>query len=576
MSARRRFAVALIVLAALASALVMLPYACLRSRTPAQVPVVLRFDVPSEIEECESPARPFSLAALRPGRPTLYDIERAIRHAALDDHVRALVLHIDSIDWGWARIAEVRDAVRAFRHTGKPVYVALAGGGEREYLLASAANRICAPPTAMIALDGLAASALFFHGSLEKLGVSPNFAHAGAYKSASETYTRDDLSPPAREALDAVLEDDWTLLVDSLASSRHLSADSVRRLIDNGPFDAADARAAGLVDTLMYEAEVDSMARRRGTHRLGSISLPRYLDGLDDGGLGARIALVVASGSIAEGRSRESGMDGRVIGSETLIEALRDARTRRSVRAIVLRIDSPGGSGQASDDIWREVQRCRREKPLIVSMGDYAASGGYYIAMGAGDILAEPATLTGSIGVFGGKFNLLGLLHKLGIGVDTVTRGRHALMLSPFSDFSDEEAKRFQRHLESFYGLFLQRVATGRHMTIAGVDSVAQGRVWTGRAAVGRGLVDQFGGLEEAILLARRRAHIAVSENVVVELSPRARRDFLSRMLSGLWNDDHDSDALALLPSAARAWIASARFPAGTVLALIPFQIDVR
>jgi protease-4 len=573
MSARRRVVISLIVVFALVGSFVLIPLACLNRASTPTLPVVLIFDVPDRLDEAVSPDRGFPYTGWSSG-PTVYDVERAIRRAAADDHVRALVLHIDGIDWGWARIAEVRDAVRAFRRTGKPVYAALVSGGEREYLLASAATRICAPRGALLALDGLAATALFYHGTLDKLGIRPNFAHVGQYKSAIETYTRDDLSPPAREQLDAIVEDDFALLVDSLAAARHLSADSVRRLLDDGPYDAPVARAAGLIDTVMFSADVDSMARRRGGRRLGTLPMSRYLDQIDASAFGPHVALVVASGTIAEGRSRESPSDGRIVGSETLMETLRDVRTRRSIRAVVLRIDSPGGSGPASDDIWREVDRCRREKPVIVSMGDYAASGGYFIAMGARDLIAQPSTLTGSIGVFGGKFNVLGLLRKLGLNVETVTRGRHAEMLSPFTDFTPEEAERFERHLETFYSLFIDRVATARHMTKAAADSLGQGRVWTGRAARTHGLVDGLGGIEEALALARHRAHLAPDAGV--EVFPKSHRDFLTRWIAGLWDDNTSGAELATIPPEVRMWLAAARLPSGTVLALVPFAIDVR
>ena len=336
----------------------------------------------------------------------------------------------------------------------------------------------------------------------------------------------------------------------------------------------------------MYEADVDSMATRRGSHRLESLSLNRYIDRVPEGGLGPHIALVVASGAIMPGKSHDSPSDGRVMGSESVISDLQEARTRRSIRAVVLRVDSPGGSGQASDDIWREVARCRREKPVIVSMGDYAASGGYYIAAGATDIVAQPATLTGSIGVFAGKFNVHGLLDKLGLSVDTVSRGRHAQMLSPFSDFSDEERQVFRNHLVAFYDLFLRRVSAGRHMTVEAADSVAQGRVWTGLAGRDRGLVDRLGGIEDAIALAKRRAHIAANDDVVVDVLPRAHRDIFRDALAGLWDTSDNEESLlsqlpegalfSQLPDGARSWIASAKLPPGSVLALAPFLIDVR
>jgi protease-4 len=577
MASRKVVVAVTLLLATLGAVISLAPLGCFRWHAPSTQALVLRFDVPEDIEEGTAPIRGFPLAGLRFDRPTVYDVEHAIRTAAEDDQVRGLVLHLEGINWGWAKIAEVRDAMRAFRRSGKPVYAAIAGGGERDFLLASAATHVDMPPTALLELDGLAASALFFRGAFDKLGISPNFEHVGQYKSAIETYTRSDLSPPAREALDAILADDESLLVDTLASCRRISPDSLRHLIDEGPYTAGEAHDAGLVDSLMYDADVDSMATRRGSHRLELLSLNRYIDRQPEGGLGPHIALVVASGSIMPGKSHDSPGDGRVMGSESVISDLQEARTRRSIRAIVLRVDSPGGSGQASDDIWREVARCRREKPVIVSMGDYAASGGYYIAAGATDIVAQPATLTGSIGVFAGKFNVRGLLTKLGLSVDTVTRGRHAEMLSPFSDFSEEEQAVFRRHLVAFYDQFLRRVSAGRHMTVEAADSVAQGRVWTGLAGRDHGLVDRLGGIEDAIALAKRRAHISASQTVVVDVLPRAHRDFFRDALTGLWdNNDDDESLLARLPDGARSWLTMAKLPPGSMVAMMPFLIDVR
>src|SRR5262249_15679753 len=240
-----------------------------------------------------------------------------------------------------------------------------------------------------------------------------------------------------------------------------------------------------------------------------TITLETYLSHLRDLPTAPRIALVAASGTIVAGRSRGGGdFFETLLGSETLKDALREARERSSVNAIVLRVDSPGGDAFASDDIWREVERCRRAKPVVVSMGDLAASGGYYISMGADAILAQPGTLTGSIGVFGGKFNQLGLYHKLGLNVDGVSRGRHAEMFSPYSDFTPEEQKAFESQMEDFYGQFVAKAAAGRHMRESAVDSAGAGRVWSGLAARKLGLVDQLGGLTAAIRVAPKKAHI--------------------------------------------------------------------
>src|SRR2546422_280988 len=422
MSARRGGWVFVTFLFALGTAALL---AAFRLRHPSMTgsSTVLIFDVPRELEESEAPFRPLSFEVVPRTQPTTYRVVDGLRRAARDSRIEALVLQIDQIDWGWAKVSEVRDAVLAFRAAGKPVYAWLSSGGEAEYLLASAAGTIAMPASATLQLDGLTASALFLKGTFEKLSITPNFAHAGRYKSAVELYTRSEMSEPSRAALDALLDDEYRLLVDSLASARGLVPGTVRRLLDNGPYGAGTAYRHGLVDTLLYASELDSLALRAVGQSAATQPFWRYLQGLSARGR-ARIALVEASGTIYPGRSRFVAGEGRVLGSETLIEALREARTRRSIRAIVLRIDSPGGSLEASDEIWREVERCRRVKPVVASMSDLAASGGYYIAAGADEIVAEPATLTGSIGGVGGKVQGLGPYWEVGIKVGAPKGGR--------------------------------------------------------------------------------------------------------------------------------------------------------
>ncbi len=548
-----------------------------RPASPAYAASMLVFDVPSELEESPPIYGPFSLRTFRTSRLQVRDVVRALHHAASDERIEGLVLHIDEVDWGWARIAEVRDAVLAFRHSGKPVFASVAGGGEREYLLASAAGTVCAPPTGQLQLDGLSLTATFFRGSFDKLGVTPNFVQIGAYKSGTEPYLRSGLSGPAREALDALLDDEYALLCDSLGSARGLDPDTVRAILDRGPFTATEARACGLLDTLLYETEVDSLATREGQRSLPSVSLVRYLDRMSPRRNGPHVAFVVASGAIAPGRSREDPMDGRVLGSETLIQALRDARTHKSVKAIVLRIDSPGGSAQASDDLWREVVRCRDTKPVIVTMSDVAASGGYYIAVAGDVLLAEPSTLTGSVGIYGGKLNIAGLYRKLGLSVETLDRGRHASMLSAFRDFTPEERRLYERHQREFYQGFLERVAKGRGLTVPEVDSIAQGRVWSGLAAYDLGLVDGLGGIEDAFSIARERAGLRPDEEIVVDVYPKAEHPFLSRLLEDwLGEDDAGASTRLALPEVVQAWLVAARLPSGAPLAILPWSIDIR
>ena len=572
MSPRRRALIVTLVVIAVGAIVLNLATRLRRPLHVSMAPRVLVFDVPADVDEGPPPPSP-SLDFLRRERPNFHDLLFAVRNAAEDRSVTGLVLHVDRLDWGWARVYEMCDAVRAFRETGKPVYASLSGGGEKEYLLASSAGLLAMPQVSTLQLDGLSASALFMRGTYEKLGIRPNFASVGRYKSAVEGYTRDSLSPDAREALEKLLDDQYGLLVSAIGTVRGMAPDSVRRLIDGGPYAAAEAHACGLLDTLLAEADVDSLAAHSGGGWHATSSLLRYAQEGGDG-VGEHIALVVAEGEIVEGRSREGAFGGRSVGDHTLVDALREVRSRRGIRAVVLRIDSPGGSGDASDAIWQELRRLRREKPVVVSMGDVAASGGYYLACAGDAVVAGPATITGSIGVFGGKLNVLGLYRKLGFNVETVRRGEHADMWSPFRDFSEDERARYQKSLEQFYRVFLSRVAEGRRMSSSVVDSVGQGRVWSGAAARERGLVDTLGGLHEAFALARERAHISEGADIVVDVFPRPRRTLAQRWLGGLFEEaPQDESRIPGLAELGKWYrLAGAR---GSTLALMPYLIRI-
>lgn len=576
MPSRLRVLLLVVVLVALGAAILAV---VTRARRPIQVVpsrYALVWDVPAELDETPPTSSTFSLATFQRDRPSLWEVSRAIRDAASDDGVRALVLHVGDVQWGWGRVAEMREAIAAFRASGKPVYASLHGGDDQSYLLVARADRIAMPPTETLYLDGLSATAMFLKGTYDKLGVSPNFAHVGQYKSAVEQYTRTNLSPPARLALESLLDDQYGDLVDTLASSRGLASNAMKTVVDEGPFTASEAISAGLVDTLLDESELDSLALRTAGAVLGTRTMARYLDARSEDGSGDQIALIPAVGTIVPGRSRDAGWNGQDVGSETLVNALRDACDRRSVQAIVLRIDSPGGSGEASDDVWREVQRVRRVKPVVVSMSNLAASGGYYIACGADAIVAEPGTITGSIGVFGGKLNVVGLANKLGISVESISRGRHAEMMSPFRDFTPEESARFQAQLEAFYRVFVGRVAQGRGMEPALVDSLGQGRVWSGVAARRFGLVDSLGGLDVAIGVARERAHVDPDRDLPVVLYPHVHRIAFRRFLGSLVDEEEEDASVLFARPVLAAWLRASRFPAGSVLAMLPYSIDVR
>ncbi len=540
--------------------------------------IVLTLDAPTSLEEDDPDVNVFSPGSWRRSRLDLYELVEALRAASRDDRVRALVLHVRDLDWGWGKLAEVRDALAELRRARKPVFVALEGGGEAELFLASAGTMVALPPASGVQLDGLAASAMFLRGTFDKIGVRPNFLHVGRYKSAVEGYTRTGLSDPAREALAALLADTHAMLAESLASARGTHPDTIRAWMDRGPYSAPEAARLGLVDTLLDRADLDSLAIRRAGRGVRTVKLADYAGRVPAARSLGRIALVHASGTIASGRSRVTPGGERIVGAETLIDALRRARTRGSIRAVVLRIDSPGGEAAASDEIWREVANCSRVKPVIVSMSDLAASGGYYIAAAADTIVAGPGTLTGSIGIYGGKFNVLGLYEKLGINVETVVTGPRAQMYSPFSDFTREEADVYGSHLRESYERFLRLVADGRGRSVEWADSVGQGRVWSGRAAADLGLVDLLGGLQTALAVARARAGFGDREAVAVDRFPESRERFLERLIGDLWDPEETSRAprpaivaqpLRVLESA--AWLGS-----GAALAILPFTVRIR
>lgn len=582
MSATRSGILILIVVVILAAAgmffvLSMMLTGTSAPKTPSSTIVV--WDVPYSLPEIEPPARtfPFYVSGYTPRRPTVFSMSSAIRRAAYDDRVRGLVLHIGFTSWGWATVAEVRDAIVAFRETGKPVYATLEWGGEREYLLATAADVIAVPPTVPVQLDGLAAGAMFFKGTFDKIGINANFERIGEYKSAVEQYSRKDLSPEAREMLEATIDDMYATFLESAGAARGMEVEEMKRRVEGGPYSAAEARDLGLIDSLLHVVELDSLATRRGGKRLEITDLKSYERGLGPRRSAADVALVVASGTIAPGKSQVAPYQGSLVGSETLIEALRDAREDDGIDAIVLRIDSPGGSAQASDDILQELNRCRAVKPLIVSMSDLAASGGYYIALAGDSIVSHASTQTGSIGIYGGKFNLRGLYEKLGITVDLVTRGPNATILSPWSDWSEEERAQYRKQLSSFYERFVALTAERRGMSFEEADALARGRVWTGRRAVENGLVDEIGTLQTAFRMAKSMIGVDPDELVAVHRFPRRETTFLGSLLEELFHEeDTRSQELIELPPFVQSWIAAARLPAGSFIALMPWSVDAR
>jgi protease-4 len=411
-----------------------------------------------------------------------------------------------------------------FRKSGKPVYAYLEYGGDREYYLATAADKIFLMPSAPLDLTGVATYELFLRGTLDKIGAYPDLHHVGEYKTAVNTFTQKSYTKTHKEMDESLTHDLYDQIVRGIADGRKKNEAEIRTRFDDGPFLPEDALNAGLIDDVAYEDQVDDKIRagERRTRIEGEDYARVSLRSL---GLnrGPRIAVVYANGTITSGRSGYDPVNGAVVGSDTLIDHIREARKDPMVRAIVLRVDSPGGSASASDAVWRELMITKQERadrPLVVSMSDLAASGGYYIAMPAQVIVAEPSTLTGSIGIFGGKVVTGGVYEKLGANIQSTSAGRHAEINSPARPYNPEELKKLQEQLQAFYDQFVEKVADARHTTPEKIDAIAQGRVWTGQQAKENKLVDELGGLDRAISIAKQRAKIAADSDVEIQIYP--------------------------------------------------------
>ncbi len=453
--------------------------------------------------------------------PTVRSVVDALRKAKADRRVTSVIIRPTSTAALWGKVQEVRDAIIDFKTSKKPIIAYLEYGGEQEFYLASACDKVFLMPTASLDLTGIANYELFLRGTLDKIGAYPDALHIGDYKTAANAMTEHSFTPTHREMAESLNKDLFEQLVKGLASGRQKSDKEIRELIDHGPFLPEDAVRAGLVDDVAYEDEIDDKVKLASgevkfLESTDYRSVPLTSLGLNRG---QRIAVLYAVGVISSGESSDSPQ-GDVVGSDTIVRYLRKARADTTIKAIVLRIDSPGGSALASDVIWREVQLTRASKPVIASMSDVAASGGYYIAMPAHKIVAQPATLTGSIGVVMIKFVIDGTLKKLGMNMEGVSQGRYANIYSPIRPFSPEERARVLEHMQATYDTFVEKAAAGRNTTPEKIDAVGQGRVWTGQQAKGLGLVDELGGLERAVEIAKQEARIPRESGVELVVYP--------------------------------------------------------
>jgi len=475
------------------------------------------------------PERPPRRGLLRRARGlSLEKLARLCDQIARVPRIRGVLLHIHHLEVGWARLESLRALVLGLRARGLRVVAHLSGGGNAEYALAAACDLVYADESAPLALTGLAAEAFFLKGALDRVGVRAELCAIGEYKSAAEPLTREGMSEWSREATRAILDALWERLVGWVAEARKHDLEATRAALTGGPYTAARAVEVGLVDAVLYQDELPERlgepgrpARLEPVERFARAHAARFRWRPLRGGPRA-VAVVSIEGLIAGGEG--GALARRVAAADAVRRALTRVRESRRIAGVVLHVDSRGGAADASDLIWREVVRTAREKPVVGYLGDVAASGGYYIVAPCRHIVAQPMSLTGSIGVIGGKIVVDELMAKAGVGLELLAHGEAAAMTSPARGYSSEERRRMETELRAVYDQFVSKVAEGRRRPREEIEKVARGRVWTGAAACERGLIDELGGLGKALERCREAARRHPGERLdVVDVVPESR-----------------------------------------------------
>jgi protease-4 len=559
-------------------------------KSPARKPMVVLLSLSGNYPE--SAGTPGLFGDMK---PSLGALVRRLDAAAADKEVAAVWLKIDSLAVGRAKAFELRAAIDRLRKAGKPVYAELTTAEVGEYLVAGACDEIVMPSSGILVVPGVRLEMTFYKGLLDKLGLKFDALQMGKFKGAAEPLTREKMSPPLRESLESVVGDYYDDLVAVMAKDRRLKDYQAKTYVDQGLFTAADAQKAGLIDEVLYGDQLaDEIRAKLGTKEVdfnreykkkkveidfsgfgGMMKLMEVLMGekpTAEAGTKPKIAVVYAVGPITEGKSNSDMFGGSTMGSTTIIEALRKAEADAKVKAIVLRIDSPGGSATASDLIWRETVRIR--KPVIASMGDVAGSGGYYIAMGARKIFAAPGTLTGSIGVIGGKLVTGGLMQKLGLRTEVICRGANSGAFSSDQPFTAGERKVLMELLQETYRQFVSKAAEGRKMSYSKLEGLAQGRVYSGRTAKNLGLVDELGTLDDAVAAAKTAAGLKADAEIDLLALPESKSFF-----EELFGDAASGDMDSLLPEDIQLFRQAAvlrRLLSQRLLTWMPYGLEVK
>jgi protease IV len=450
---------------------------------------------------------------------SFYSIIRDLRRGASDPNITSLLVKIEDVNLDFASAQELRSALAEYRTNGKKVVAFLGEADNLEYYLASAADEIYMEPTGLLELKGIAATTRFYKGTMDKLGIRAQIISTGPHKTFGDAFVDTAMTDAAREQINWLLDDLYGQFVEGIAAGRGISPEKVKSLIDAGPYTAQNAGKAGLLDGLKH---FDELTENDGPFAdeldlSHFYAIPDYNPRWTEP---RRIALVFADGSISQGDNGSSLLEGKVIGSATMTKSLKAIRNDPSIEAVVFRVNSPGGDVFASDEIYRQLVLLKKDKPLVISMGGVAASGGYYISCPGDEILASPGTITGSIGVVIGKVDLSGFYQKIGINNETITRGAHADIRSSTRPATEEEMAIIDTMMWQYYDDFVTKVSTWRNLDFDSVDAIGEGRVWTGHQAKEYGLVDGYGGIYEAIEEARQRAGIDLGDRIEIDTYP--------------------------------------------------------
>ncbi|MGE5342432.1 MAG: signal peptide peptidase SppA [Candidatus Omnitrophota bacterium] len=469
-----------------------------------------------------------------------YHIERA----KIDSRIKGIILRISYMNTGFARLDDIGRVINDFKRSGKKVYAFLEGGGIDEYYIASFADKVCLFKGGNLFLKGLATETVFLKKTLALLGIQAEFIHIGEYKTAANMFTEQSMTPSHKESIEKVVNDVYDSTLKTIAVNRKLTVEGLKKICEDSPTDNRFYLDAKLVDAICYEDEI----LKDNSEAYATVSFDTYQDtssplpyeGSD------KIGVIFACGQINARRSGIQSLFGYpIMGSDTVSEQLQRMRTNPAIKAIVLRVDSPGGSASASDMIRREVELTARVKPVVVSMSDLAASGGYLIACASSKVLALPQTLTGSIGVLSGKFVLKGLYDKLGISKEVVKTTGKADMFSDYRLYTPEERKLVTEVMEQLYKDFVGIVAKSRHLRFEDAERIARGRVWSGATAQTLHLVDETGGLTDAIHAAKTLAHIPLSTPIGIVTLPK-KKTFFEQIMDLVESKFHASESLPL------------------------------